>query len=285
MQASAKTCLFLLLSMLFCLTACKEIPPTLNLQEENTATGSTDLETQEKGVLIEEFTGVRCVNCPAGAEAIAQLKLLYGDRLIPISLHTGFFSNPYPENTIDFRNGDADAIETFLGGPQGYPSAIIDRTKFQGEQGLQLMRNSWAGYIGAQLNEEPGVAIGLELDYSADRGEVTVDVDILGRTGSDGREAYLTILLLENEVEDYQLTPEGKQADYVHEHVLRSAVTSPLGESLGIVSTGQTLERTLTAEVLAEYNPDHLDIVAFVHYADGAAGGKEVLQAVVKKVE
>ena len=266
-------------------TSCDEIGPVLNLQDPTDTTAVSTLETQLRGVLIEEFTGVRCVNCPAGAEAIQQLRDIHGERLVPISLHTGFFANPYNESRYDFQTADADAIEVLIGGPQGYPSAVIDRKLFDGEQGLQLSRNSWAGYIGLQLAEEPRVAIGIEPTFNGDSRELNVNVELLGRAGTDGREALITVLLLESEILDYQLTPEGKESEYSHEHALRQAITAPTGQSVGAITAGQSISLDFEVDVAEDYNEEHLEVVAFVHYGDLNAGGKEVLQAVGVEVD
>ena len=275
----------ILCALVFLLASCEEIPPTLNLVAEGGGPVTSELADQPKGVLIEEFTGVRCVNCPAGAEAIAQFKVLYGKQLVPVALHTGFFARPYAENRVDFRTADADAIEVYLGEPQGYPSAVIDRLVYEGETGLQVTRNSWAGYIGARLAEEPRIALGLTTAYDTLSRQLTVDVEMLGRLGTDGREAFLTVLLLENDIVDYQLTPEGKQADYVHEHALREAITPPLGESIGAFAASQLDTMSYSVSVSPDYNAEHLELAAYVHYADLDEGGREVLQAVSVAVE
>ena len=288
-SAFAKTRASLLLTcfvaaILLTMSACEEISPQLNIADDPGGAVSSDLVDQPRGVLVEEYTGVRCVNCPAGAEAIAQLKDIYGKRLVPVSLHTGFFSNPYPESTIDFRTADADAVEAFTGAPIGYPSSVIDRKQYQGEASLQLSRSTWAGYVGLQLMEEPAVAVGLSLDLNDDSRVLTIDVELLGREGTDGREAFITVLLLENRVIDVQLTPEDKVLDYSHEHVLREAITAPIGESIGAFAAGATGEESYTVTIPSDYATENIEVAAFVHYADADAGGKEVVQAVSEKL-
>ena len=267
------------------LAACEEIPPTLNLVTSGGPdTSGTDLAQQPRGVLVEEFTGVKCVNCPAGAEAIAQLKLIYGDRLVPVGLHTGFFARPYPESTIDFRTSDGDAIEAFIGSPSGYPSAVIDRKLFQGEASLQLAQSTWAGYIGQQINEPPVISIGLDVTTNSEDGTLDVKVDLLGRSSTDGRDLYLSLFLLENNIVDVQLTPQGKDFEYSHKHVLREAITAPIGENIGSFTQGQTDTREYSINLAADYVVDNLEVVGVVHFADTDNGGKEVQQAVVRKL-
>ena len=43
-----------------------------------------------KAVLIEDFTGQRCVNCPNAALEIERLKQEYGkDNSVPVAIHSG----------------------------------------------------------------------------------------------------------------------------------------------------------------------------------------------------
>ena len=52
----------------------------------------------ERSVLLEDFTGQRCVNCPLAADEIAKLHEQYGeDAIIAVSIHSGplgFHTNP-----------------------------------------------------------------------------------------------------------------------------------------------------------------------------------------------
>ena len=46
-----------------------------------------------KRVLIEDFTGQRCVNCPSATETIKQLQDTYGkENVIAVAIHSGPFS-------------------------------------------------------------------------------------------------------------------------------------------------------------------------------------------------
>lgn len=112
---------FFLLS--FLLSACEEIPPTLNPVDPNPGGGGA----MPRKVLIEEFSGVKCVNCPAGSEAIENLIKIYGDQLIAISIHAGFFAPPYAESKYDFRSADGTNLLSYLGEPLGYPTAVVNR--------------------------------------------------------------------------------------------------------------------------------------------------------------
>ena len=46
-----------------------------------------------RSVLIEDFTGQRCVNCPTATEEIEKLQEQYGDAVIAVGIHSGPFGH------------------------------------------------------------------------------------------------------------------------------------------------------------------------------------------------
>ncbi len=50
--------------------------------------------TGNRVVLIEEFTGKGCTNCPKGSRELENLLTQFPNNLVAISLHAGFFANP-----------------------------------------------------------------------------------------------------------------------------------------------------------------------------------------------
>ena len=48
----------------------------------------------KKVVLLEDYTGVRCVNCPAAAEIANGLLAQYEHQLVVLGIHAGFLSMP-----------------------------------------------------------------------------------------------------------------------------------------------------------------------------------------------
>ena len=193
----------LIASLLFVLS-CDEIPPIISSIEPEEVTETT------RQVLIEEFTGIRCVNCPAGSQAIEDLIDIYGDRLVVISIHSGFFANPYPESQIDFRMPESEAILNFIGPPVGYPTASIDRKIFPGEQDLQLEgRNKWAGFVAQQLETTPKISMEINSTYSDSDRSLSVEVISKVEAPIEEENVRITAVIIENNVEDAQLTPDG----------------------------------------------------------------------------
>lgn len=269
-----------LVLILFLLTACEEnkpiIPPLADVDME-------EMETDElvRKVLVEEFTGVRCVNCPQGSEEIENLRAIHGDRLIAVGIHAGSFSRPYLENTIDFQTAAGDEIINFLGFPLGYPSAVINRTIPAGSSRLQTGQSSWAGLIQQELEKETNIELVIENDFQSATNELMTTVRITP-TEELNESLRLSVMVVENNIENTQLTPNGKQDDYVHRHNLRAMLTNPTGDALSdnIVANVE-IERTFSFTIPMGWKTEDVSIVAFVHRG-GAT--KEVLQVEEAKI-
>ncbi len=107
---------------------CDEIVPPIDLQI--TYTG--------RRVLVEEFTVVRCVNCPEGSKKIEEIVAQHGEYIIPISIHAGFFSDPYDTSLYDFRTSEGNNLDAHLGPVQGYPADTVNRTQYANETELPI---------------------------------------------------------------------------------------------------------------------------------------------------
>ncbi|MFN7117869.1 MAG: Omp28 family outer membrane lipoprotein [Saprospiraceae bacterium] len=265
-----------LLSFLF--TACEEIPPTINPVDPNPGGGGP---TPRK-VLIEEFSGVRCVNCPAGSEAIENLLTIYKDQLIPISIHAGFFAPPYPDSKYDFRTPDGNNLLSYLTEPLGYPSAVVNRKIFTGEPDIQLGQNQWAGYIAQEAAQAPEVTLTLNSTYNNVNRQLNIEVNIKTLEPIEGSDIRLSVALTETNISDVQLTPTGRVSDYKHKHVLRDFITNYDGNPVPeIQKDGSTLSKSFTYTLPANYMAENCNIIAFVHL-NGEK--KDVLQAEAVKV-
>jgi len=131
----------------------------------------------DKKVLVEEFTGVQCVNCPTGSLELENLLSLYGDNLIVVSIHAGDFAPPFPQNQYDFQTQEADNLINYLGNPPAYPSAVINRKDFDGGfYRIQYSLSKWAGFIDEELNTDAKIGVTITKDYIPETRELKVQV-------------------------------------------------------------------------------------------------------------
>jgi hypothetical protein len=256
--------------LFFAASACREIPPVIG-----------ECQT-ERIVLVEEFTGVRCVNCPMGSTKIAQLIDQYGtEKIIAISIHAGFFSVPYTESVEDFTTEAGNAIDAQLGPVTAYPAACINRKLFGNETQRPLSLSSWAGYIAAELCREPQININISNSFDNTSRQLSTNINLRSLNNSTifDESLAMTVYITEDDIVSAQLDAGGLDLNYNHKHVLRHTLTDSRGTT--IHSGGGTLEpfsANLNYTLPAHWDATKCHVVAFVHYR-GNNNKYDVLQA------
>lgn len=293
--------LILLLTTTYLLSGCEENPPFVINLDDSTNTDTTDTSSnnnevpliykdtvftdvlpaaQEKTVLLEEFTGVRCVNCPAGHEISNQILEDHPNRVFAAIVHAGFLADPYSNSTQDFVTNESSALYDFLS-VEAVPAAAINRVLFTGASSLALINKSqWAGKVNSELQKVTPVNIYAYHQYNQNTRQLTVYVQL--RYLQDVSAAQnVSVFLTENNIIDPQayIDDSGHDAvqdDYVHKHVLRDALTPISGQPLGETGTaGKVIVRSFSTTVSNNWKPSDCHIIAFVN---NASGDKEVLQ-------
>jgi hypothetical protein len=272
--------IFILAALSILTSNCEEVAPLVNpITDPGNNNEPIPVEQQTRQVLIEEFTGVRCVNCPAGSQAIEDLLAIHGQRLVAISIHAGSFSAPYPNSLYDFRTIAGSNLLSYLGEPLGYPTAVVNRKLFDGEFALQLGRQKWAGAIATDLQAPPKVKLDIKRNYNPVSRQLDVIVSIYPQENLTMPDVRISAAITENNIADLQLTPDSGTPDpnYKHKHVLRMMLTSydgnPINEAL---TNGSVITRQYSTVLPAAWRAEECAIVAFVNIGGTV---REVLQA------
>lgn len=237
---------------------CTEVPVVIP------TSGVTPGSSQLQNVLIEEYTGVRCQNCPAGAKLLEDLKTIHKERLVVLSIHGGFFAQPTnAENKLTLDNAYGKDLIRIFNQPQGYPSAIVNRKSFDGS--LFAGGNSWAGYINTELSSKPTVHISVKVNADAIARilRISAELTLLQESVSDAY--FISIAIAENNIKDAQLTPTGVDVNYIHNHVMRKFLTPVQGNQLPVLILNQAKILNFTTDIPSDWNINELYAVAIIH--------------------
>ncbi len=277
--------------LILSLASCEEIGPNIDLGgpgrdatlADTTYVAATIEAPQTKKVLLEDFTGVRCKNCPLGAAQAASLLALYPDRLVVIGQHSQFLAQPY-DGEPDLRTDEAQDLEDMLAPVLGKPSGSIDRRIFPGESViLQASINKWANLTDQALNATTPVNLYIEKEWDATNRNLKVTITA-HYTETETGENRLSVFLLEDNIVAAQLQPNDDiDSNFVQKHVLRTMLTRFNGELLiGDKTPGTVFVKGfLLEDIDAEFNADELEIVATV---SRSAGSFQVLHVAETKV-
>lgn len=243
---------------------------------------SSDNSTPGKKVLAEDYTGILCGNCPyAGIKLNDTIQLAYGDRLVVVSVHAGFFAEPCPGGlacpgsqptgsfTTDFRTSTGEEWDHNFGNSNaGNPNGLIDRVGFPSHQQVKAPA-VWSSVIQQRSTLAAPFALRIKNNYDASSRELKIAVQSRAVSSMTGP-FKLTVILTEDSLIDWQewyppVTPE-YDPDYIHRHVLRTAVNSDYGEVIGeaTVNAGDIALRGYKITLNPAWEAKHMRIVAFI---------------------
>ena len=187
-----------------------------------------------RAVLIEDYTGQYCVNCPRATDEIERLVEEYGDSvIIAVAIHSGPFSK---------KNGAPSPLYTEVGDQyfshwnlSGQPVGLVDRLTYESTV-MPLSYTDWGGAVNYEAKQVSG---------------------------------KLQVWLVEDSIDSFQLMPDGSTVDhYNHMHVFRASVNDPWGDDVS-VDHGQVAVMDYDITLDPAWVPEHCAIVAFLFDNNG----------------
>jgi len=217
-------------------------------------------------VLLEDYTGQKCPNCPDAAEVAHNLKTIYGDQLVILTVHAGFYAIPDATGdfTADFRTTVGTELNTFFEFP-AYPMGMVNRTEFSGSR--ILLKDSWEAATEIQASMEPEAAITIGNNYTAATRtlQCTLETEYLETMeGTYNICAYIT----ESGIISPQQTEQNVNLTYVHNHVLRASMNGTWGELAGEDGqfiVGTTVTNSYSYTLPEAWNAANCTVVAFLY--------------------
>ena len=193
--------------------------------------------TVQRNVLVEDFTGQRCIFCPAASEAIAEQQKLYGaDKLIAVAFHAGPLAIKSTAGFVGLRTDVGDTYYKYWLVPN-VPKAIINR------RGGVLAKDAWAGRIYDEFAQTTTVNIDLKCLYVTATRQVEIETDL--KTLAEDVKGRLQLWLVEDSIVAPQMFPNNKvDKDYVHNHVFRAAINGEWGTELMLSTKNVHKEKT-----------------------------------------
>ncbi len=238
-----------------------------------------------KKVLLEDYTGHTCGNCPAAADVAHQLAAKYGDSLVVLAVHAGFFSKvklpEYPASYTTTAGNDWDA--TFIGNA-GNPNGMTNRKNYAGN-GVVNKETKWPTTVSLALKDPMVVRINLETKYDTVVRSLSTNINAKFLSSySNGTK--LSAVLMEDGIigaqTDYRVSPDLVE-EYEFEHMLRKSLNDSWGVVLKdapIAANDSVLVSYPNVGLEATFNDKKISLVVFVYDATT----KEVLQVEQLKI-
>ncbi len=194
-----------------------------------------------RNVLLEDYTGHRCPNCPSAAAIAADLELANPTRVFVASIHAGpggittfqelasdcgLSSNPNGEYCTQFYNAQSLAYGAafqngfgFFGNPQG----TINRVSFSASTMFQFS-NEWGTRVDEVLTaNDLKVNIQAKSNYYSEANGFYLHVETEFLEDLTG-DYNLSVYLIENSTIDFQDNAGVVVEDYHHHNVFRGCI-------------------------------------------------------------
>lgn len=250
--------------------------------------------TGNRKVLIEDYTGHKCGNCPAAADTLAYIKNKYPGKIIPVAIHAGFFATAAPSTSYptDFRNPVGNAYDNQFGiSLAGNPNGLVNRGNY-GTGNFIKAYTTWEGDAFQMLATPAKFELKIRTTFNATSNNLNTSV-VVKSLGYNTGMYKLVLLLTEDSIIgeqlDYRL-PSGSQLipNYTFEHVLRDAINSTWGDAVfasGAIPNDSVVKTYNNYTVNSAYRARKCHVVAYIYDAGSSSPTYyEVLQAEEEKV-
>lgn len=255
---------FSILLGILCLMGCSNVdlddrliyvePPVVEPVQED------DSIVIKPSVLIEDFTGQRCVNCPNAAQEIERLKTQYGDSaIVAVGIHSGPLAVFSTAKVVGLRTETGDTYYQHWN-IDAEPMGYINR------KGELSTPDLWQTQVHTALSQPVSVSIKATSQYDADTRNLFIQVEVFSKETVTG---HLQVWLTESNIVAMQMMPDGTaNRDYIHNHVFRTAVNGTWGDECTI-GAGETKTFSFTAPIDPHWKAENMSVVAFLYNDTG----------------
>ncbi len=239
------------------------------------------IPTEGRVMLLEDLTGVQCVPCHNANLFIEALLEQTDGAVVTYGIHGDLQSEPHSESKYDFRYSDAADLE-FSIDFRGKPSALFNRVLQTNGMAAQTNPATWQAFVDVELSKPQVIEISMNTTFDASTRRIDIDVTTIALEAIAGQTS-IHMVVTESHLLDVQSTPppDGIVIEYEHNHVMKASLTGLQGDFLsdGLKENDairRTYSYTLPDMSNGEWNPDNIEIIAFVTSEDS---GGEVQQA------
>lgn len=234
----------------------------------------------ERNLIIEDFTGHRCVYCPGVTSAVESFAAGDPERIFPVAIHSnnagvvlGSLQDFLPPHfTHQFFNEDGLEIGAYIGSIPGSgfisnPKITIQRLKNNGDIALTPAFLTTIG--NGVLSSSPKISIQAKTNYFPQTRGVFLHTEVEKIDAALSNELLTVVYLLEDSiVASQELLGNIIDEDYVHRNVMRGCIDhKPLGQKLDAahLNANGKYYFNYSYKLPTQYHPDNMHLLIYVY--------------------
>jgi len=247
---------------------------------------SNDTTNIIRKLLVEEYTGIKCGNCPDMARALKTVLEQEEDViLVAIQAACSNLSETDSKHPIDLRGDESNIYCKEISNGDVIPYSLVNYKSDQGKAATAEVDEAISDLLNDNAWSSPIFKLAINTSYYPECRLLSIENKAEALVDYDGKFGVITYLV-ENDIiapqtdYKYREDPDRLKKDYEHDHTLRKAIPSAWGVELAAsASTGERFSNFSQYEVPEAYLIQNCEIVSFVYDIDT----KEVLQVDVVK--
>lgn len=183
-------------------------------------------------VLLEDYTGHRCGNCPNAGTILKDLISANPDQVVGLAIHAenaGYFTAPKNDGDKfrhDFRNEVSNTLDAeFQIAATGLPKGMVNRKAFNGTKALPP--STWNQAVNTELALDIQADVQLAPEWNETDRSLCVFAFVESRSSALPSNLKLAVYLAEHKFVNWQAdysVPGEEIENYEHNHILRTAI-------------------------------------------------------------
>lgn len=190
----------------------------------------------QRNVVIEDFTGHRCINCPKASDTAEAIHGENSSNIFVTAIHASpvgaasFQEVMLPDFPADWTNADGLDIGLHFGnlpGSQfiGNPLGTINRVRFNGQ--LMQSEGLWRNIIESLLSAPLRVNIQADVNYFPNTRGMFIHTEVVVIDPGIPNDMYTVVYLVEDTAVGSQLMGDNSlEPNYVHKNIMRDCILS-----------------------------------------------------------
>jgi len=242
-------------------------------------------DTTKRMILLEDYTGHKCVNCPLATINAHDLEKLYKDQVFVVAVHATYFATPDPSGdfTADYRTEAGTEWSNFYK-IESAPNGMVNRTFFSGKN-IYMSPKLWGGAIQAAVELHKAAIMTMKNSFNESTRTLTTSIDTRFLLQLQGTFNLVACIL-----EDSLISPQQNKDtlagtvpiihDYVFMDMLRGTMNGIWGEQLTTsVDLSKVYNKLYSYQFPANWISEHCWVLAFIYSEDN----KEIYHVIKTK--